>query len=180
MSLLIEHEWCSSYRHEDGDLIALFYNPALTCAVQYDRLTGYFSADSLALAARGIDALIANDGRMRLIVGLTLDPPEQAALAEGYDLRDQIAAKLCSVDLTPPDARAQNGLELLAWMIAQGHLDVKVAIPIGAPGIYHEKVGIITDSAGHRIAFSGSVNETAGGWADNREKFNVPGSLSAP
>ena len=180
MNLLTEREWSVGYRNEDGDLIELFYNPALACAVQYDRLTGYFSADSLALAARGIDALIANDGRMRLIVGLTLDPPEQAALAEGYDLRDQIAAKLCSVDLTPPDARAQNGLELLAWMIAQGHLDVKVAIPIGAPGIYHEKVGIITDSAGHRIAFSGSVNETAGGWLNNRESFKVHRSWREP
>jgi hypothetical protein len=122
-----EREWKVGYRNEDGDLIELFYNPALECAVQYHRLTGYFSADSLALAARGIDALIANDGRMRLIVGLTLGPSEQA-LAEGYDLREQIAARLCAIDLTPPDARAQNGREMLAWMIAQGHLDVKVAI----------------------------------------------------
>src|ERR1035438_10776358 len=71
MSLLTEREWRTSYRHEDGDLIELFYNPALTCAVQYDRMTGYFSADALALAARGIAALITNDGRMRLIVGCT-------------------------------------------------------------------------------------------------------------
>jgi superfamily II DNA or RNA helicase len=173
MSLLTEREWCVGYRNEDGDLIELFYNPALACAVQYDRLTGYFSADSLALAARGIEALIANDGRMRLIVGLTLGPAEQEALAEGYDLREQIAARLCAVDLTPPDARAQNGLEMLAWMIAQGHLDVKVAIPVGSSGIYHEKVGIITDEAGNRVAFSGSVNETAGGWLNNRESFKV-------
>jgi hypothetical protein len=173
MSLLTEREWSVGYRNEDGDLIELFYNPALACAVQYDRLTGYFSADSLALPARGIAALIANDGRMRLIVGLTLGPAEQEALAEGYDLREQIAARLCAVDLTPPDARAQNGLEMLAWMIAQGHLDVKVAIPVGSSGIYHEKVGIITDEAGNRIAFSGSVNETAGGWLNNRESFKV-------
>jgi SNF2 family DNA or RNA helicase len=173
MSLLTEREWNVGYRNEDGDLIELFYNPALECAVQYDRLTGYFSADSLALAARGIEALIANDGRMRLIVGLTLGPSEQEALTEGYDLRDQIAARLCAIDLTPPDARAQNGLEMLAWMIAQGHLDVKVAIPVGSSGIYHEKVGIITDEAGNRIAFSGSVNETAGGWLNNRESFKV-------
>ena len=71
------------YRNEDRDLIELFYNTALECAVQYDRLTGYFSADSLALAARGIEALIANDGRMRLMVGLTLGPSEQEALTEG-------------------------------------------------------------------------------------------------
>lgn len=35
MALLTQREWCTSYRHEDGDLIELFYNPALTCAVQY-------------------------------------------------------------------------------------------------------------------------------------------------
>ena len=172
-SLLTGREWSVGYRNEDGDLLELFYNPVLECAVQYDRLTGYFSADSLALAARGIEALIGNDGRMRLIVGLTLGPSEQEALSEGYDLREQIAARLCAIDLTPPDARAQNGLEMLAWMIAQGHLDVKVAIPVGSSGIYHEKVGIITDEAGNRIAFSGSVNETAGGWLNNRESFKV-------
>jgi hypothetical protein len=42
MSLLKEREWCVGYRNEDGDLIELFYNPALECAVQYDRLTGIF------------------------------------------------------------------------------------------------------------------------------------------
>ncbi len=180
MALLTEREWNVGYRNEDGDLIELFYNPALECAVQYDRLTGYFSADSLSLAARGIEALITNDGRMRLIVGLTLGPSEQEALTEGYDLREQIAARLCAIDLTPPDAHAQNGLEMLAWMIAQGHLDVKVAIPVGSSGIYHEKVGIITDEAGNRIAFSGSVNETAGGWLNNRESFKVHRSWREP
>jgi hypothetical protein len=62
---------------------------------------------------------------------------------------------------------------MLAWMIAQGHMDVKVAIPLGSSGIYHEKVGIITDEAGSRIAFSESVNETAGAWLNNRENFKV-------
>ena len=58
MGLLSDFEWRTSYRHEDGDLIELFYNPALNCAVQYDRMTGYFSAGALALASRGIAALI--------------------------------------------------------------------------------------------------------------------------
>ena len=63
MSLLTEREWNIGYRNEDGDLIELFYNPALECAVQYDRLTGYFSADSLALDARGIEALPSSRAR---------------------------------------------------------------------------------------------------------------------
>jgi superfamily II DNA or RNA helicase len=180
MALLTQREWRTSFRQEDGDLIELFYNPALACAVQYDRMTGYFSADSLALAARGIAALIANDGRMRLIVGCTLQQPEQEAIGEGYDWRARLEAHLLAADLTPPDEEAGRGLEMLAWMVAQGYLDVKVAVPIDpdgrpahAPGLYHEKVGILTDGEGNRLSFSGSINETAGGWVNNRESFHV-------
>jgi hypothetical protein len=74
MPLLTETRWKFRYSHEDGDLVELFYNPALACAVEYCRTTGYFSADALALAARGLAGLFANEGRMRLVVGCTLDP----------------------------------------------------------------------------------------------------------
>jgi SNF2 family DNA or RNA helicase len=178
--LLPAHTWDTSYRHEDGDLVRLFYVPALSCAVQYDRMTGYFSADALVLAARGIERLVANGGKMRLIVGCTLEADEVLAIGEGYDLRDQVEKKLAATPITPPDPAAKHGLESLACMVANGSLDVKVAVPIdpeGKPvtvqGIYHEKVGIIADREGNRLSFSGSINETAGGWVNNRESFHV-------
>ena len=177
---LPELAWRTSYRNEDEDPVELFYNPALACAVHYDRMTGYFSADALALASRGIASLIANDGRTRLIVGCTLHRPEQEAIGEGYDMRALMEAQLLATNLTPPDEEAGRGIEMLAWMVAHGHLDVKVAVPVDpngrpayAPGIYHEKVGIITDSEGNRLSFSGSINETAGGWVRNTESFHV-------
>src|SRR5664279_3567425 len=86
MSLLCDKEWKLKYPPDDGDLVALFYIPALECATRYDRLTGYFRARALALAARGIEGLVRNSGRMRLLVGCTLDqsphshatgPPQQ-------------------------------------------------------------------------------------------------------
>ena len=178
--LLPAHTWETSYRHEDGDLIRLFYVPALSCGVQYDRTTGYFSADALVLAARGIERLIANGGKMRLIVGCTLDVDEIEAVERGYDLREQVEKKLASIKLTPPDPRDRYGLEALAWMVAKQCLDIKVAIPTNAQGepivvrgIYHEKVGIITDGEGNRLSFSGSINETGAGWISNRESFHV-------
>ena len=178
--LLTAHTWETSYRHEQGDLVALFYVPALSCAVQYDRMTGYFTSDALALAARGIEKLIANGGRMRLLVGCTLGPKEVEAIEQGYDLRQQVEDHLIQEPLSPPSPETKNGLEALAWMIAHDQLDVKVAIPIspaGHPissiGIYHEKVGVIADQEGNRISFSGSINETRGGWITNRESFHV-------
>ncbi len=150
--LLTETTWNTSYRHDDGDLIELFYVPALRCAVEYDRMTGYFSADALALAARGIECLIRSGGRMRLLVGCTLDKDEIAAIEQGYDLREKVAEKLTNLPLEPPDPQARKGLESLAWMIACKVLDVKVAVPVGphgkparVPGIYHEKVGVVAD-----------------------------------
>lgn len=178
--LLPSRSWRVSYRHEDGDLIQLFYVPALECAVQYDRMTGYFSADALALAGRGIERLIANGGSMRLIVGCTLDEDEVQAIEQGYDLRKIVETSLVRVSLAPPDMQARNGLAALAWLVALGRMDVKVAVPVdpaGRPiamyGLYHEKVGVIVDAEGNRLSFSGSINETRGGWVNNRESFHV-------
>jgi ERCC4-related helicase len=88
--------------------------------------------------------------------------------------------ELAAADLTPPDEHASQGLELLAWMVANGFLDVKVAVPVDTqgraarvPGIYHAKFGIILDAEGNTLAFSGSINETAGGWVNNCESFHV-------
>jgi len=173
-------DWKASYRHEDGDLVELFYVPALSCAKRYDRSTGYFAASALALAARGVQRLIDNDGRMRLLIGCTLEDDEIVAIEEGYDLRQKVVEKMGGVDLTPPDEGVRQGLQLVAWMIAHGHMDVKIAVPVdpkGRPvkvgGIYHEKVGVIEDDAGNILSFSGSINETEAGWVHNRESFHV-------
>jgi hypothetical protein len=40
---------------------------------------------------------------MRLIVGCTLQQPEQDAIGEGYDWRARLETHLLAVDLTPPD-----------------------------------------------------------------------------
>ena len=73
--MLIERTWKLKYTPEDGDLVQVFYVPALQDAARYDRLTGYFDAGALALAARGVEGLVRNAGRMRLVVGCTLKAP---------------------------------------------------------------------------------------------------------
>ncbi|MGH6990844.1 MAG: hypothetical protein ACREE3_13185, partial [Stellaceae bacterium] len=167
MTLLRERDWKVKYTPEDGDLIELLYIPALSAAVHYDRLTGYFSATALALAARGIEGLVANGGHMRLVVGCTLERPEIEAIARGEALRAVVERHLNNTPLAPLDPPTAGALELLAWMVAKAILDVKLAVPcdehrrpISASGIFHEKAGIIEDKAGDIIAFNGSLNET--------------------
>ena len=178
--MLPDRRWKLKYTRDDGDLVARFYVPALESAVRYDRLTGYFDAGALALAARGVEGLARNNGRMRLIVGCTLDPAHIAAIERGAALREQAERRLAAPPLEPPDAEAENALELLAWMVARGLLDVKAAVPCDSarkpavdPAIFHEKTGIVRDGAGNRLAWTGSLNETAAGWTRNWESFAV-------
>ena len=180
LTALRSRHWRRKYTRDGGDLVAGFYVPALESAVRYDRLTGYFGAGALALAARGVEGLVRNDGRMRLVVGCTLDPPEVAAIEKGSAWREQVERRLVSVPLEPPDRAAADALELLAWMLARGFLDVKVAVPCdekGRPtvqeGIFHEKSGIVEDRDGDRIAWTGSLNETRAGWTRNWESIQA-------
>ena len=180
MSLLCDREWKLKYTPDDGDLITIFYVPALETAVRYDRLTGYFRARALTLASRGLEGLIRNGGRMRLLVGCTLPQPEVDAIAKGAECRAQVKAHLLANPLKPSNQREVEALELLAWMVANQVLEVQVAVPcdehhrpISAQGIFHEKAGIIEDKTGDRLAFNGSLNETEAGWTLNWESLNI-------
>ena len=180
MPRLREHVWAPKYHSDAGALVRKFYVPALACAVRYDRTTGYFTANALTLAARGVEGLIRNRGRMRLVVGCTLKPPEVEAIERGTALREAVAAPPRRDPSRRREPRRSRRARALRWMIAKGILDVKVAVPCGpdrkpcaADGIFHEKAGIVEDAEQDRIAFNGSVNETARGWSGNWESFHV-------
>ncbi|AYY98694.1 helicase [Burkholderia multivorans] len=180
MPLLTDLSWQSKYDPDDGSLIEQFYVHALSCAQRYDRTTGYFTATALAIAARGIEGLVLNSGRMRMVVGCTLDEAEVNAIERGQTLRDTVEAKLLAMPVRGESVREQEALALLAWMVARGYLEIKVAVPcdahrnpVSSQAIFHEKAGIIEDKTGSRLAFAGSVNETAYGWLHNWESFHV-------
>lgn len=180
MTLLTDYTWATKYDSDTLSLIKEFYEPALKCAVRYDRSTGYFSARILTLAAIGIEGLIHNNGIMRLIIGCTLQPEEIEAIARGEKLKDVVENALVKLPLIPDDIAEADALELLSWMIVKNYLQVKLALPcslerepIPEQGIFHEKAGIIQDQAGNRLAFNGSVNETSRGWRGNWESFHA-------
>ncbi len=178
--MLRNHKWKLKYTLEDGDLNKCFYVPALEDARRYDRISGYFTATALALAARGIESLVCNEGRMRLVVGCTLKQPEIEAIKRGEQVRTLVEQNLRQLPLTPPDLESNDALELLAWMVACGILEVKVAVPCNEEGLptaenalLHAKTGIIMDRMGDRIAWTGSLNETGAGWRNNWESIHV-------
>ena len=183
---LRDYPWKIGYASDSHNPIVDFYIPALERASQYDRKAGFFNSAILSSVARGIGAMLAHQGKIRLIMGCQFSPQDITAIRQGYNLRDALTAPLDRA-LTPPQNISQlQHFELLSWLIEHNYLDLRIAIPLksdGAPEdpstqlaperLFHEKVGIITDSYGDRLAFSGSNNESLGGWYANVESFHV-------
>jgi superfamily II DNA or RNA helicase len=188
---LRDHPFQFSYGPSD-DRLHSFYIPALQASVRYDRMTGFFTSSALTVAAAGIAHLIAGGGRMRLLVGAQLRREDVEAVREGHDLREVVAARL-GTTLPGPEALAdqivRDRLAALAWMVANGTLEIRVVLPKGPDGFpvpapeareyFHPKVGIFTDAEGNQVAFSGSVNESETAWEYNYEQFMVFTSWAA-
>lgn len=177
--MLTDIDWEPSYSHEDGDLVCLFFVPVLQRAKLYQRATGYFNAGALARAAEGITSLVERGGSMQLLVGCTLEQQEVDQIEKGYDIR-QLIAERWKERLQVAEEQHLAGLGHLARLVAGGFLDVKVALPVdqqgrlqAGHGLYHAKMGIVTDEAGNQLVFKGSINETEAGWVFNRESFEV-------
>lgn len=157
--------------------------PVLAAAVSYDRAVGYFNARELAYAARGVAPFVAGGGTMRLIVGAELAEADVVAVT-GQPLEDVLAAKLT----TDPFGEGvgiveQNYLQLMSYLAREGRLQIRVGVLLDANGhpltyqqsrkYFHTKFGILTDTAGDKIAFVGSNNDTGPGWLGNHETFSV-------
>jgi superfamily II DNA or RNA helicase len=171
-----------SYGPSDDRLHA-FYLPALGRSIAYDRSAGFFSSSALAVAASGVARLVRNGGRMRLLVGAKLAPEDIEAVVAGAELAAVVRQRLLEGLATPEDELLRDRLAALAWMVAEGTLEIRVVLPCDPDGrplpaekaeeYFHAKEGVFTDAHGDRTAFSGSVNESAHGWRRNYEQFAV-------
>lgn len=164
------------YRSRLDNVAKDFYIPLLNEAVSYRRSVGFFSSSILVEISKGIIGLIRNGGRMKLVASPKLSDDDITAIRKGYEQRNKIIQQALVRELKEPENAYQaNRLNLLANLIADGYLDIKIAITETDSqfGMYHEKLGIIEDAEGNRVAFSGSNNETANALLANYETVDV-------
>lgn len=153
-----------------------FYLPLLSHATLYQRAVGFFSSSALIEISKGIAALAQNGGHIQLVASPYLSDEDITAIKNGYQMRDQIVKAAVIRELhTHVSTFECARLNLLANLIADGILDIKIAFTEdeGNMGMYHEKMGIITDADGNRVAFSGSMNESATAMTLNYETIDV-------
>jgi superfamily II DNA or RNA helicase len=159
----------------DTDFADEFYNPLLSRSVEYKRGVGYFTTNWLRSASRGIAELAENGGTAKWIMSPILEQEDWEALKTGQEAKhDEVLQRELAetVDDLQYDLEYQTR-NAIAWMIADGLLEVRFAIPKGdLQGDFHDKFGIFRDSAGNRLAFHGSKNDSAHSF-ENYEAYTV-------
>ena len=169
-----------SYKTNKNDVVKEFYLPILKESVLYKRAVGFFSSTALIELSKGISGLIKNGGKIKFIVSPLLSAEDIDAIQKGYDEKEIIKNSLLREFKEPQNDSEAERLNWLAYLIANGHLDIKVAFtpPNKTTGMYHEKIGIIYDEFGNRVAFTGSMNETINAFHNNYESIQVFNSLA--
>ena len=150
-----------------------FLVPALKHTKRYRRSVGFFSSGVFGPIIDGIVALSRNGGKIELIASPQLSDEDIKAINLGYQKREEIIESAFSRDfMRELDTLDDAKLQLLVALIANGTLDIKIAVT-ESTGIYHDKLGILEDFDGNTVVFYGSANESLSGYQNNYEKIRV-------
>lgn len=151
-------------------LLESFYIPVLQETVKYYRIAGFFSSSSLIVAAKGIEGLIHNGGKMYLLISPEISEEDYAAIVS----HGTIPADNPMFDEIKSETMPHENIQALGWLLDKGLLEIKIVVGKRAHNsLFHQKVGIAFDSAGNIVSYSGSINETAQAWLNNIEEFKV-------
>ena len=169
------------------DRLNRFYVPTLRVATHYDRLVGYWRSSSLAVAAAGLVRFLHN-ARASRRQDANHCRSSNSQVPTSMRSTGECLSRTCSqsgfyFEPDSTDIVIQHRLGVLAWLVQNGMLEIKIGVPLDGTGrplrrhetdrLFHTKYGILTDTEGDRIAFVGSSNESAAGWRSNHEGFSV-------
>ena len=164
------------YDSSEHDLIRDLIVPLLLNSKNYFRGVGFFTSGWLRLASKGLVELIENAGKARIVLSPNLQESDWEAFQVGEKAKVDASLKLIlerNID-DLQSALEKDTLNCLAWMIADGVLEFRFAIPRDRwfGGDYHDKVGVFIDEEENMVAIHGSFNDSVQG-SLNGEAFSV-------
>lgn len=166
--LTIERSYETS--SDKDQLINDFYIPVLSQSTNYYRIAGFFSSSSLSVAMRGLEAMVANGGTIKMLVSPELSEEDYDVLKNNSFSDSSILYKEFNLD----DIKGNDYLGLFAWLLANNKLEIKIVVNKKIRNsLFHQKIGLMTDKDNNMISFSGSINETAQAWLSNIEEFKT-------
>lgn len=174
---LQDHDWEGYYAGHRDHVRELFL-PALSHSIQYDRVTGDFSSSVLSVFAKGLELFVDRGGRIRMITGVELFESDREAIEcgeAGDVLIDAINWEVVR------EGYSEEVLEALAWLINEGHLEIKIGAMLDGDGRvrgrewgeWHQKMAIFTDEQQASISLIGSPNSSFKALHRNRESLDI-------
>ncbi len=144
--------------------------PLLESCDEIWRASGYFSSGVFELAPQEWRRFFVRGGELRLVCSPLLGRPDLEAIIQALE-----KPKTLLEQPVPTIARNKAfGQKLLAWGLANSQIHIQLArVTDNHNAIYHEKFGVGFLAGRPQIAFSGSVNETYGGYSENFELAHV-------
>ncbi len=157
----------------NDNLLDSLYTPCLKNSIIYNRVSGYFSTQSLSAVASGMANFIKNEGKYRLIFSKNIQSIEDyESIKNGYTNQFE-------EDFTNDIKKLEQMLKdrprrIIGWMIANDFLEIKIAFKKPDDGGFlHSKWGNFEDSNGNKIYYNGSINESENSWTKQIESANV-------
>jgi DNA phosphorothioation system restriction enzyme len=176
MSSFVELSLPKTLDTSTANIVQDFFVPMLARSTRYDRGVGFFSAGWLRLSAQGIVAFACNSGRARWVTSPILSEDDWQALQLGQAARcDEVLRRAMARNLEElARTLEEETLSALAWLVADGILDFKLALPHSKleRGEFHDKFGVFTDVEGNQVSFNGSYNDSIQG-TRNYESLKV-------
>lgn len=171
--MLSDFDFKTFYSTASDNIPANFYNLAMREACCYDRVSGYFSSNSLVYYSEGIENLINNKGKYRLIISHEISESDYNEIVNGYKKRTERIGKqlINKLDFDKLDNYHKQKLSNLGYLIEIGLVDIKIGFIHS--GLFHAKFGLFRDSFENIVYFSGSLNETEAGLKKNYEEITV-------
>ena len=150
------------YDNAEDNIFQDLINPLLSYSVSYKRGVGYFSSSWLEICAEGLLNMAENDGKILLVTSPHLSEQDWDAFRLGNEARkNEIVFQSLSNQVEKmKNDMSDSKLLLLAWLIADGLLEVKIAIPRNRRGDFHDKFAIFEDENGDKVAIHGSLNDS--------------------
>lgn len=146
-------------------------SPAIAVSHGVSIMMGFFSSASFAEIAPGLAQFLRNsDQTLKLVVSPYINERDQEALRDGALNPEKLADRFFEELLPNADELASHTLSCLAWLIAKGRLQLKIAVMRDA--LFHPKVWLFSDGADCAV-LHGSANMTGHGLSKNREQLSL-------
>ena len=160
--------------HGENNIVNSLINPALKLSVLYQRSVAFFSSSVFKLLIDSLPLFISNGGKIQLIISPTLSDDDIDAINKGYETKQNMFMNKASLDMDKSlEEFDEDELKILYELVSKGTLDFKIACMKNNIGIYHDKLGILTDKNNNKIIFYGSPNSSFNAYNNNYERIRV-------